>query len=157
MCTHRDLPARLLLSILDYAMVDDQRISRRAIRGNTHIPSDALAEFGIRIAQEQDLAFDSIDFTPRAHDKGIVGSNDGDHIDPFFFNAVQVLDVPREVAFGTAWSEGARNGDEDDFLVGKFIAGFVSYWYATSSGAVSFGTPGYVSMMVCWLATCLDG
>jgi hypothetical protein len=68
------------------------------------------------------VILDTIGLAPRTQDKRIVECNDGYGIDALALECAQVVDVAGEVLGGAGGSEGTRDGEDDDFLVGPFYS-----------------------------------
>jgi hypothetical protein len=120
---------------------------------HTRIPAIVLAKERFSVAEEQDLiALDAIDLAPRIHHPAVVGRNGRDNVDALVGEGLAVLDVWGQVeCLATAWvllvfgggrvgmgcilpgSEGAGDGEEDDFLVRPLFAGVV--FLGTAAGS----------------------
>jgi hypothetical protein len=108
-------------------------------------PAVLLGEESLGVAQEQDfIALDAVDLAPGIHDPAVVGRNGRDNVDALLAELGAVLDVGRKVVGLASMvaasvvvvrgvhgqcrlprSEGARDGEENDLLVGPFLAGIV--------------------------------
>jgi hypothetical protein len=66
------------------------------------------------------IVLNSIRLPPCTHNPRIIERNDRYDINAFGLDRREVFDVAWEVLGGAAGGEGARDGEEDDFLVGPF-------------------------------------
>lgn len=136
--TH-SLQLRLHLRIRHLPMINHRRPAPVAVsRGR---PADLRCELGLEVGGEDYGGVgggvggvDGVDFLPAGHDVGVVGGDDEEGVDAFVFEVGDVFDVAGDVVSGAGWGEGTWNGDEDDLLVGKLLAGIVGDWETADLG-----------------------
>lgn len=140
---NRNLSTRLLLSVCNLAMVDDNSIasSPSAISNG---PADGLWELSSGIREEElyrrkrivsfssivwrkegrkeaydRVIFDTIGLSPSTHDIGIVHGNTSNDVNTLLLQLRELLDETREMSSWATWSECAWDGEENDFLAGE--------------------------------------
>lgn len=137
--THRDISRGLLFRVYNCAFVDDHGVSSAAF---AEIPSNALAELGFWIAQEEDVVvLDPVGFAPGGHDKCIIESDYSYNIDGLALQLVELLDVSGQVAHTASRSKSTRYRKQDDLLARPLLGRVI----------ISRDTAGCVSWLLDWL------
>lgn len=98
---------------------------------------------------------DAVGLAPSRHDKGVVVGNEDDEIGTALLELVKLLNVARQVVGLAGWRKGAWDGDEDDLLVLKLLAGVELDGHAASRhlGRLwSWGNIGEADALGEWLA-----
>jgi hypothetical protein len=164
--TYRDLPPRLLLRVHNLPMVNDHG---EAGEPPVRDPADRGPELDVWVGEEQLLngpksaqrssslpslpairiekthniiVLNPIRLAPSAHNPRVVHSHHGHDIHALGLEVAVVLDVAGEVAHAAAGGEGARDGEEDDFLGGPFFGGRVGLGDAAGGYGGGFGGVG---------------
>lgn len=86
--------------------------------------------------------------TPGAHDIGVIISKHGDDVDTLCAQLGKLLNVFGDVTGGADGSEGAREREADDLLVGPFFRGVVVDGDAAGRDVAFFFGPGDVADIV---------
>jgi len=118
---------RFSLDILDDKVIENNCIPSSAS------PQSQLAEIegqaegsrpgSIRIREGEDLVFEPEGLTPAAHNEGVIGSNNSDHIYTLGLELIVPFKVWWEMIYVASGGECSGNGKHDDLFTLPFISG----------------------------------
>lgn len=115
-----DFGAGFKLNVFDDKIVKDQSVAAgtdtktdtRKIHGKTQ----GGRPLGLSVGEQKDFVPNTLESSPSAQDKGIVGSDDGNGIDTLGFELIVLLEIGRKVVNVAGRSESSGYREDDDFL-----------------------------------------